>query len=81
MVCSITYNFEGARCVYEQFKCLTDLGRFEPNFRFGLQLRTHVPSAILLYIEDAFALQVVNGKVFSSNVNVLCVCMVHKISL
>lgn len=41
----------------------TDLGRLEANFNLGLQLRTLVPSALLLYMEDAFALHIVNGKV------------------
>jgi hypothetical protein len=55
-----------ALCTYSHimnYSYYTDLGRFEANFNFGLQLRTLVPSAILLYMEDAFALQIVNGTV------------------
>ena len=62
---------------------LTDVGRFAPNFKFGFQLRTLSPSALLLYIEDAFALQVVDGEVCNDqqNHNIMCVCVCMSIEM
>ena len=63
------YNIEGHNnmyrvlCLMMNNSLITDLGRFEANFNLGLQLRTLISSALLLYMEGAFALQIVNGKV------------------
>lgn len=56
--------------IHEQL-ILADIGQFEPNFNLGLQLRTLVTSAVLLYMEDAFALQIVNGKVSCLQIPIL----------
>ena len=47
---------------------IADLGRFEPNFSLGFQLRTVQSIAVLFYIfsrrrTDAFVVQLTDGKV------------------
>ena len=61
MVCSIPWHMLLLQtCVLSP----AEIGRFELNFDLGLQLRTTRQSALLLYVEAAFALQLLNGEVW-----------------